>query len=197
MEFCEVIRRQHMTRRFVQRPVPPKLLRQILTAGQKAPSAGFTQGSVMAVLEGGNRDLFWRLADPRGRKPAESRAPVVILPLASKEAYLRRYGERDKMATGLSREDEWPAPYWTVDCAFAAMTIMLAATAAGLGCWFFGIFTGTEELLRQLALPQEYEPIGAICIGYPAAEDVRSPSLRRGRKPLDEFAIRPTTKSEG
>lgn len=191
MEFFEVIRRQRMTRRFKARCVAPDVLRTVLAAGQKAPSAGFAQGSAMLVLVDEKRDLFWRLVDPLGRRPPEARAPVIILPLANKSAYLRRYAEPDKAGTGLSREENWPAPYWIIDCAFASMAILLAATAAGLGCWFFGIFTGKDELLAQLEVPGDYEPIGAIAIGYPASNNVRSRSIRRGRKPFEEFAIFP------
>ena len=189
MDFSEVLRRQRMTRRFAQRPIPPEVLRRVLAAGQKAPSAGFTQGTAMRVLVNDERDLFWRLVDPRGRRPAEARAPTIVLPLASKAAYLARYGEPDKAGTGLSCEENWAAPYWLIDCAFASMAIMLAATDAGLGCWFFGLFTGKDELLRALGVSGDQEPIGAIAIGYPASQDVRSPSLRRGRKPFDEFVI--------
>jgi nitroreductase len=190
MDFSEVIRRQRMTRRFEQRPIEPTLLNSILVCGQKAPSAGFTQGVSLALLENGRTDIFWRWVDPAGGHSAETRPPVIVLPGYNKQAYLNRYAEPDKVGTGLSVEDKWPVPYWLVDASFAAMTVMLAATAAGLGCWFFGIFTGKHELLEELAL-DEFEPIGAIGLGYPAGQQRRSPSLRRGRKPFDDFVIRP------
>lgn len=190
MDFSEVIRRQRMTRRFEQRPIDRALLDSILVAAQKAPSAGYAQGTSLVVLEGEQTTMFWRCVDPLDRRPAGARAPVIVIPGYNKQAYLDRYAEPDKVATGLGAEDKWPVPYWLVDAAFASMTVMLAATAAGLGCWFFGIFTGREQLLESLGLTH-FEPIGAIALGYPAARQVRSPSLLRGRKPFSDFVVRP------
>ena len=190
MEFSEVIQRQRMTRRFEQRPIERTLLDSILSCAQKAPSAGYAQGVSLAVLENRRTDLFWRFVDPIGRHAAETRPPVVVIPAYDKQAYLDRYAEPDKAASGLLIEGKWPTPYWIVDASFAAMTIMLAATASGLGCWFFGIFTGKHELLTELGLTN-FEPIGAIGLGYPARRQLRSPSLRRGRKAFAEFVLRP------
>ncbi|MGH9194437.1 MAG: nitroreductase family protein [Acidimicrobiia bacterium] len=186
MRFEEVIRKQRMTRRFDPRPIPPKKLRELLAKAQKAPSAGYTQGVAMLVLEGEGVDLFWKTTAPEYVQAVEDKPPVIILPLASKQAYLDRYSEPDKAGTGMHKEEAWPAPYWTIDCAFASMVILLAATAEGLGCWFFGIFRSEDELLSQLEVPSEFKPIGAIALGYPAL-DSKSPSLKRGRKPFDDF----------
>ena len=190
MEFSEVIRRQRMTRRFEQQPIERTLLDSILSAGQKAPSAGYSQGVSLCVLEAERTDVFWKCVDPLERHSVETRPPVIVIPGYDKQAYLDRYAEPDKHASGLSVEDKWPTPFWIVDSSFTAMTVMLAATAEGLGCWFFGIFTGKRELLNELGL-ENFEPIGAIGLGYPAARQLRSPSLRRGRKPFSEFARRP------
>lgn len=190
MEFEQVVRKQRMTRRFESRSVPRELLDSILASAQKAPTAGYSQGVAMMVLEGDDTKLFWKFTDPETRHPPESKAPVIVIPLSSKRAYLDRYSQSDKAGTGMHAEEKWPVPYWLIDCAFASMTILLAATAAGLGCWFFGIFTGKKELLAELNTPEEWEPIGVIALGYPAKKDVRSPSLKRGRKPFDEFVHR-------
>lgn len=190
MEFDQVVRKQRMTRRFEDRGVPREVLDKVLASGQKAPTAGFSQGVAMMVLEGAETDVFWKLTDPQGRYPAESKAWAIVIPLAHKQAYLDRYSQPDKAGTGMHVEEGWPVPYWLVDCSFAAMTIMLAATAEGLGCWFYGIWEGQKELLAELEVPQGFEPIGVIAIGYPSDKDVRSPSLKRGRKAFEDFAHR-------
>jgi nitroreductase len=190
VDFSDVIRRQRMTRRFEQRPIDRALLESILSSAQKAPSAGYSQGVSLVVLEDARTGVFWHCVDPLGRHAVETRPPVIVVPGYNKQAYLDRYAEPDKIVSGLNIEDKWPTPFWIVDASFAAMTVMLAATAAGLGCWFFGIFTGKRDLLRELAL-EDFEPIGAIGLGFPAEQQLRSPSLHRGRKPFDEFAIRP------
>ena len=66
-------------------------------------------------------------------------APLLIVCLSNKSAYLDRYAEPDKGWTDRS-EAHWPAPYWDIDTGMAAMLILLTAVDAGLGALFFGIF---------------------------------------------------------
>jgi nitroreductase len=80
-------------------------------------------------------------------------------------------------------------PYWLVDTAFASMLILLTASDAGLGALFFGIFQGERELLEALGVPDGYQPIGAIALGWPAP-DRPSPSLKRGHRPVEEVIHR-------
>jgi nitroreductase len=112
---------------------------------------------------------------------------VLVVPMASKTAYLDRYAEEDK-AWADRDEGRWPVPYWTVDAAFASMLMLLAAVDEGLGALFFGLEAGGYERLREaFDIPGEWEPIGAIAIGHPAPVDpVRSSRDTRPRKPPDE-----------
>jgi nitroreductase len=188
LSFADTIRRQRMVRPpFQDRAVPREVVEQLLRNAQKAPSAGFSQGFAFVVLEGAQTELFWKLTMPA--KPEQSTTtPVVIIPLENAQAYLERYRQPDKQATGLGEgEASWPVPYWTVDTAFASMILLLSATAAGLGAWFFGIFNGEKELMAALGIPSEFKPIGAIALGYRAGDELRSPSLTRGRKALSDI----------
>jgi len=190
MEFGEVVRRRHMVRSYADRPVPAELVDRVLDAGLRAPSAGFSQGWAFVVLDRPERTArFWALTartggpPPSGGRLAGMRtAPVIIVPLAHKAAYLARYREEDKAGLGLDREEAWPVPYWDIDTAFATMAMLLAATDAGLGALFFGIFHGEAELLADLGVPAGYRPIGAIGLGWPGGSDQRSPSVARGRR---------------
>jgi nitroreductase len=114
-----------------------------------------------------------------------STAPVLVLCLSDKEAYLDRYAEPDK---GWTDRDEarWPVPYWDVDTGMAALLILLAAQDLGLGACFFGVPGERWDALRAaFGVPARLRPIGVVSLGYPAP-DRRSPSLRRGRRPLSE-----------
>ena len=211
MEFREAIRRRRMVRNFEDRPVPADALERILDHARRAPSAGHTQGSAFLVLVGPEQvGRFWDCTFPAERRagfrwPGLLRAPVVILPCASKEAYLDRYAEPDK---GWADRDEarWPVPYWDIDCGFATMAMLLTAVDEGLGALFFGVFDdpgdggcppdkGGESRQRLAALrtsfgiPDEFHPIGAVAFGWPAPAEP-SPSLRRGRRPVDDVVHR-------
>jgi nitroreductase len=196
MEWAEVLRRRRMCRSFDGRPVPPILLDRVLAAAQRAPSAGFTQGSAFVVLEGPDQTgSFWHHAsEPEWRArpnwPGVLRAPVVILPLAHKQAYLDRYREADKAPLGKRDESAWPVPYWLVDAAFATMLLLLAAVDAGLGALFIGLPNDGVALLADLGVPEEYEPIGAVLLGWPDGNDRPSSSVARGRRPYDDVVHR-------
>jgi nitroreductase len=184
-----------MVRSFEERPVPPQVVDAILAQAVRAPSAGFSQGWAFVVLEGLEQTgVFWRTTttpDWRAgtRRQGLLRAPVVVLALADRQAYLDRYAEPDKASSGLDRADAWPVPFWLVDTAFATMLMLLGAAEAGLGAAFLGIFRGEAELLAALGIPPAYRPIGAVAMGYPAP-DIPSASLARGRRPLADVVHR-------
>jgi nitroreductase len=193
VEYREVLRRRRMVRRFDPRPLPPEVLDRILASATRGPSAGFSQGLDLLVLEGPEavRD-FWRAtADPRTGEPySTAEPPVLVLVFADKQAYLDRYGEPDKAGLGMEREESWAVPYWDLDAAMAVMLMLLTATDEGVGAWYFGV-QGAEALLRRLGVPEGRRPIGAVAFGYPAADDRPSGSPRsRPRRPLAETVHR-------
>ena len=197
MEFQEVVRRRRMVRNFDgSRPVPPEVLDRILDNALHAPSAGFSQGWAFLVLEGREEtERFWSVtwSDPSARAGFRWQglfeAPVLIVPLSHKQAYLDRYAEPDKGVTD-KRESFWPVPYWDIDTGMATLLMLLTAVDAGLGALFFGVFPQhLDGFRRAFDVPETHTPIGAIALGY-RAPDEPSPSLRRGRRPVDEVVHR-------
>jgi nitroreductase len=162
-----------MTRAFDQRDLPPGLIEELVELGLRAPSAGKTQGFDLVVLEGDQTALFWSntmSAERRARFRWQALldAPVIMIPVVDPGAYLSRYAEPDKSATGLGDGVEsWPVPYWTVDGSMAVMTILLAAEAVGLGALFFGIFRGETALREALGIPPGRVVLGAVALGWP------------------------------
>jgi len=184
MELSEVLRRRRMVRNFTRDPIPTEIRDRILGGMQRGPSAGFSQGFGFLVLEGDDAAAFWDVAWPDeerdGPHAGVTNAPLVIVPCADKETYLTRYSEPDK---GWTDRDEarWPVPYWIVDTAFAAMIGLLVVVDEGLGSLFFGL--QREAAVKEaFGIPDAFQPVGALAIGYPSA-DIPSPSLARGHRP--------------
>ena len=188
--FDAVLRRQRMRRPpYADRPVDRDLLTRVLDGARKAPSAGFTQGARFLVLEGEQVEQFFRTTYPPEVDVAQMLpCPVVVLPLQDPDAYVARYAEPDKAQFGLGTgRDAWRVPYWTVDSAFATMAVLLAATAAGLGGWFFSVFARERELLDSLGVPAQVSAIGALTLGYPRDDAPSSGSVRsRPRRELSD-----------
>jgi nitroreductase len=193
MEFRTVVRKRKMVRTFLEDPVRSDVLKRILEQGQRAPSAGYTQGFEFLVLEGPEETArFWEATS--GDQPVLEgvrQAPVLIVPLASRTAYLDRYAEEDK-AWEDRDESRWPMPFWYIDAAFASMLMLLSAVDEDLGALFFGLFPPTLQAFKSaFGIPEEWEPIGAIALGHPASVDpVRSSAHTRPRKSLDEIVHR-------
>jgi nitroreductase len=73
----------------------------------------------------------------------------------------------------------------------AALLMLLTVTDEGLAACFSGIQPEQHPGFRDaFGIPDEYTPIGALTIGYQGSEDRRSPSLKRGRRPVDEVVHR-------
>jgi nitroreductase len=196
MEFDEVVRRRRMVRNYdPDRPVPADVLDKIVRHGLRAPSAGFSQGWGFLVLtEPADRDLYWSsttegaVVEPVWKGDWLTRmrnAPALIVCLANKSAYLDRYAQPDK---GWTDKDEahWPVPYWDIDTGFAALLMHLSAVDEGLGSCFFGLPVPTIATFKAaFGVPEDFNPIGTLTVGY-RAPDKRSPSLKRGHRPVDE-----------
>jgi len=197
MEFRDVVTRRRMVRNYSADPVDPAVVERMLSNALHSPSAGFSQGWAFLVLdEPADVERFWHATTPSEQtgEPDEwlrgmRTAPVVIVPMSCKAAYLARYAEPDKGWTDRN-EARWPVPYWHIDTGMASLLILQTAVDEGLGACFFGV---PPELIGTFRaafdVPEEYTPIGAITVGH-RAPDRKSSSLRRGRRSLDEVVHR-------
>ncbi|MFC0680602.1 nitroreductase family protein [Lysobacter korlensis] len=199
MEFGEVVRKRRMVRRYSSAPVDGTSVDRLLRNAVRAPSAGHTQGWAFLVLEQrADVDLFWEAATPPSRAAEPDpwlrgmrSAPVVIVPLSSKGAYLDRYAEADKGWTDRD-ETRWPVPYWHVDAGMASLLILLTSVDEGLGACFFGIPEGRVAALRAaFGVPSQYTPVGAITVGHAdGAGQVRGSAATRKRRLADDVIHR-------
>jgi nitroreductase len=195
MEFQDVVDRRRMVRNYADEPLDPGVVERMLANALHAPSAGFSQGWAFLVLDTSDAIArFWSAATPDDDGTDDwsqgmRRAPVIVVPLSCKRAYLERYAAPDKGWTDLD-ESHWPVPYWDIDTGMAALLMLLTVVDEGLGACFFGIPPESMAAFRaEFGVPDDYTAIGAITVGH-RAPDRKSPSLRRGRRGLDEVVHR-------
>lgn len=178
MDFFEVARTRRSIRRYSDRPVEQDRIDAVLEAVRQSPSWSNMQCTRLVIVRDSSaREVLSKLSfveaimAPLGYKSNPARkalaeAPVVMVACA------------DPIHSGQVRGQD----YYLVDVGIAAQSLMLAASAQGLGTVFVGIFdeAGVKELL---GIPANVRVVGLFPLGYPLdATRKDGPS----RKPLDE-----------
>lgn len=170
-----MLRRRRMIRSFTADPLDPAAVERILSAGLRAPSAGYSQGYALLVLaEPVERERFWAdFPDPPRRagwspqvRSGIARAPLLVVALSCKSAYLDRYARPDKGWTDRD-ESRWPVPYWDVDAGMVALLVLLAAVDEGLGALLFALPAPAVPALRAgFGVPEDHYPVGVVAVGH-------------------------------
>jgi nitroreductase len=186
VEFQDVVRRRRMVRSYEDRAVPTAAIERIVANCLRAPSAGFSQGTAYLVLATPADVARFResVTPPEGKEnwlAANVEAPVLIVVLSNKDAYLDRYAQSDKGFT--DRSDKWwTAPYWDIDAGMGALLGLLTAVDEGLGACFFGMeINRVEHFREEFGVPAHFWPIGIMSVGY-SSEPARDFSSRRKDK---------------
>jgi nitroreductase len=196
MELAEVVRHRRMVRAFSAEPVDDEVLDGLLDLARRAPSAGNSQGLDLLVLRGAHDvDPYWDATLAPDRRstfawPGLLRAPVLVVVWTDPGAYVARYGEPDKAASGLGAgAGAWPVPYWFVDAGAAVEHLLLGAVASGLGACLFGLFEHEEAVRVAFGVPVGRRAVGTVALGHPA-RDTPGRSAGRPRRPLGEVVHR-------
>ena len=169
MDVFTVISTRRSIRNYHTTPVPEESLARILEAGRLAPSAANRQPWHFLVIsdpairrqmqDAYNRDWF-------------SDAPLILVVCADpRDAWTRADGEE----------------FWKVDATIALQTMILQATAEGLGtCWIGAFNEATVKHILQI--PDPIRVVAMTPIGYPGE---RKNSVSN-RKALQTFLHRDT-----
>ena len=186
MEFDKVVAKRKMVRSFLPKKIPSHQVDKILKTMLKSPSAGFSQGiELLAITEQETRDTFFSKWKQNSDKwPGTKNASLIIIVLANKMIYLKRYAAPDKGFTDM-QESNWPTPYWFVDGGMSTLLGLLAVVNEELAAVFVGI-DDIPSVKKSYKIPQDYHPIGALLVGFPQKDDPPSSSLKRGRRALQE-----------
>jgi FMN reductase [NAD(P)H] len=170
VSFYDLLKQRRMVRHYTGEPVPREVLGRIAATVRRAPSAGFSQGQRLLVVD--DPELLAQIAALGDDEPLEGVEPWFETAAAqafvmTREAdYHERYQRDDKLQDG--EEIEWPVPFWHVDAGAAMMLILVAAIEEGLAAAVYGIFGDDEQQLRELLrIPDELTLVAGISLGYP------------------------------
>jgi nitroreductase len=173
-----------MTRSFDGTPADATWLEELCTSALWAPTAGNSAGVRFNVIASEQVPGYFEVAtDPAWRErsrrfPGLSRAGAVVLVTTRPQDYLERYGEPDKVASGLSEFDAWPLPYWHADAAMATMALLLLLEESNWQATLWGSFRHDDDVLAWAKIADE-ELFASFLIGRADGNDVASSSLER------------------
>lgn len=162
MEFDNVIRTRHATRKFKSERIERKKLNSILEAGRLAPTAKNNQPIKIYVVEN-NLDKIDKAS------PCRYNAPTVLLICGDREHAFQKGSHST----------------YEMDACIVATHMMLEATNLGVANIWVEMFD--EKVLREeFTIPDDFIPICLIPIGYEEENAPASPNHLK-RKELKEI----------
>lgn len=156
-EVFDTIRTVLAVREYQGQELPDDVVRRILEAGHLTASAANRQPWHFILVR--DRESLRELGtlDRTGRYTADAGAAVVV-------AYAK------------------DSPYGVSDASRAIQSMILTAWADGVGSNWTG-FGGMEAIRKRFGLPDTYEVLAVIPLGYPKRKLGRG---RKNRKPFDQ-----------
>jgi coenzyme F420-0:L-glutamate ligase/coenzyme F420-1:gamma-L-glutamate ligase len=187
-------------RHFSDQPVPPDLVEAAVAEALTAPAPHHTRPvrfvwlrtpAVRTRLLDAMRDK-WRSDLTGDGKPAEAvqrrvargqilyDAPEVVIPMLVPDG-AHRYPD--------AARTEAEHTMFTVAVGAAVQALLVALAVRGLGsCWIGSTIFAADLVRAELALPADWEPLGAIAIGY--AHEPEEPTQPRPPAPIDDLLVR-------
>src|SRR5262245_1068965 len=173
----DLLRRRWSPRAFDNRPVEAEKWRSLFEAARWAPSSNNGQPWRFLLATKENVTEYDRLFNclVEGNQKWAHRAPALLLSVAK-----------------LEFEDGSPNRHALHDTGMAAETLVLQATAVGLAAHQMAGFR-IDQARRDCQIPEGYDPVAIIAIGYPGDPALLPDRLRtreaesRVRKPLTEL----------
>lgn len=167
MELLEAIDARRSVREYTDEPVDDDVLRKLIEAATKAPSAINQQPWAFVVVKDKSRlDRISDQAKAHFLKATLSAPAHPFRDMLNDPKFHIFYGAPVLIVIAASEPTDWAIE----DCALAAENLMLAACANGLGtCWigFAQQWLATADGKDALGVPTTVTPIAPIVVGHP------------------------------
>ena len=190
MEFADVVMKRRAVRRFEEGGVEREVIERIARLAQRTPSAGFSQGQrLVVVTDPARRREVARICGEEEYEadfgPWISECAAQFIPCVSEAIYHRRYQEPDKVLDDGS-EIDWPVPFWWVDIGATMQNDHARGRRRGPRLRLRR--AGHRAAARLPRRSRTSSSRSGSCRSAGRCPDVRSPSLKRGWVPFEEFA---------
>ena len=164
MSFAELVQQRYSVRKYDSCPIEQEKMEKILEAGRLAPTAVNYQPQRILVGQGEAMEQM------KGCSPCIYGAPVVMVVCYDKNASWKSRSGRE---------------IGDVDGGIVLTQMMYQAQELGIGSLIVGIYK--EALLRErFHIPENYEIVSLLVLGYAAEDCEPHPEFHASRKPLEE-----------
>ena len=151
MQTYETILARRSVRRFTDQPIEDEIINRLLSCAMAGPSACNYRPWAFYVVK--NAEKREALRHVSRFSNLESTLNIIVA---------------GDLSRSITRADN---DFWIQDCAAATENILLAATDAGLGaCWcgLYPMAAAVNKVRAALDLPETIVPMALIHLGYPA-----------------------------
>jgi nitroreductase len=167
MKLLEAIDGRRSVREYTEEPVDDAMLRELIEAAIKAPSAINQQPWAFIVVK--EKSCLTRISDQAKAHllKASPGAPAHPFREMLNDPKFDIFYHAPVLIVIVAAE---PTDWAVEDCSLAAENLMLAAYAKGLGtCWigFAQNWLATADGKAELGVPVTYAPIAPIIVGHP------------------------------
>jgi len=164
MNTIEVLKTRRSIRRYINKPIPDEIIKDIIDCARLAPTANNKQPWLFVVI--------------KDKK------------LKEKIAELTDYGKFMKQADCCIAVFCEDTKYYLEDGSAATENILIAAWHYGIGsCWIAGDKKSyAEEIRKILEIPQKYKLVSLVSLGYPEKEELKK-SQNIKKKTLEEVML--------
>lgn len=179
-ETLEIIKERRSIRDFKDEQIKDEELQAVLEAGLYAPSAMNQQSWHLTVIQNG--DVLKKFTETAKNTYAKSNVDQ-LKNMANNDNYKVFYNA----PTAIIISGDTSALNPEADTAAATENILLAAKALGLGaCWIGSmplIFGNgnNEDFTKELGIPEGYNPINSIALGYAKSENAKAPARKENK----------------
>ncbi len=172
MDVKKAINKRRSIRKYKDKKISKKIIKELLESARMAPSAKNIQSHRYFIID--NKETIEKLAKKGAfRQPFVSTAPLIIVCCADPS----EYPERTKI-------DDSSIHYAYIDLSIATSFLVLRATELGIGTVFVAHIY-RDKIRKILNIPKNYIIPFLIAAGYPAEKPTLKP-----RKELSEIIIK-------
>ena len=169
MDFKELLEKRRAIRDFQDKEVPLEVVKEIINDAVKAPNAGNRQIWSFVIVR--NKGRLKELSDLNKKTVLAGIEQNPNSPMKVYEQMLRNedYNVFYNAPCLVYIVGPAKSPTLVPDCALLAAYFMMAAANRGLGtCWIAqGGFIRDPEVLKELGLPEGYQLVAPVVLGYP------------------------------